>query len=52
MLDYSCTKTVEDILKEIIDFIKIRGLEDFEYKLNQFEIISDKIPQTWTKKLF
>ena len=38
-------------LKNIIDFIKINGPKNFEYNY-ELEIINEKTPNTWKKKIF
>lgn len=51
LLDYKTTYTLEEGIKETIDYIKKRGPKPFEYHLD-LEIISDKTPRTWKDRLF
>lgn len=51
MLGYKTEYTLERGLKEMINWIKERGVKPFEYHL-PLEIINEKTPKTWTKKMF
>lgn len=42
---------LEHSLEKIISFIRTKGTKDFKYHL-PIEIISEKTPKTWTKRLF
>lgn len=48
---YETKYTTEEIIAEMIDYIDQRGTRKFDYHL-PIEIISDKTPETWSKKLF
>ena len=48
---YETKYTTEEIIAEMIDYIDQRGIRKFDYHL-PIEIISDKTPETWSKKLF
>lgn len=51
LLDYKTSTTLIDGLKEMIFYIKKRGVKPFRYHLD-LEIISDITPKTWKDKLF
>lgn len=51
MLGYKTQYTLERGLQEMIDYIKNRGVKPFKYHL-PLEIINEKTPKTWAKKLF
>lgn len=51
MLGYQTKYTLDEGLAEMIEYIKQRGVKNFEYHL-PVEIINDKTPKTWTKKMF
>lgn len=51
LLGYQTKYTLEHGLQEIIDYIKQRGVKKFRYHL-PLEIVNEKTPQTWTKKMF
>lgn len=48
---YKTTKTLVDGLSEMVDDIKKKGTKEFDYSFIDVEIISERTPQTWTKKL-
>ncbi len=50
-LDYKAIKTVDDIIKDIIEFITLNGRQNFKYKL-KLEIKEKNIPLTWLACLF
>jgi UDP-glucose 4-epimerase len=50
LLDYKTTTNLRDGVKENIEWIKLRGPKPFEYHL-ELEIINEKTPDTWKKKL-
>lgn len=51
LLNYKTTKTLKDGLSDMIAYIKKRGVKPFRYHL-ELEIVSDKTPDTWKKRLF
>jgi UDP-glucose 4-epimerase len=51
LLGYKTKYTLEQGLQEMIDHIKERGIKPFKYHLD-LEIINEKTPETWKKKLF
>jgi UDP-glucose 4-epimerase len=50
LLDYNPQKSLKDGIIEMIEWIREAGPKEFEYNL-PIEIINDKTPVTWTKKL-
>lgn len=51
LLDYKPRVKLEDGLRQMIDYIKTRGARPFKYHLD-LEIINEKTPDTWSKRLF
>jgi UDP-glucose 4-epimerase len=51
MLNYQTKYSLEDGLSEMIDYIRKKGPKKFRYHLD-VEIINDKTPKTWSKKMF
>ena len=51
LLGYKTKYTVSESLDTIIDYIKKRGVREFQYTYD-IEILNDKTPVTWKKKLF
>jgi len=51
LLGYKTKTSLRDGLKEMIKYIKSRGTKPFHYHLD-LEIINEKTPETWKKKLF
>ena len=51
ILNYKTSKTLDNSLDEMINYIKERGPKNFVYNY-EIEIPSDVAPKTWTKKLF
>lgn len=51
LLGYEPTWSLRDGLQEMINYIKEKGVKPFNYHL-PVEIISNKTPKTWTKKIF
>lgn len=51
LLDYSTKVDLRSGLQQMIDYIKKRGTRKFKYHLD-VEILNDKTPKTWTKKMF
>ena len=49
-LDYRTQVKLEEGLVEMVDWIRIRGPKPFDYHL-PVEIINERTPETWTKKL-
>ena len=51
LLGYNTKKTLSQSLDGIIEFIKKNGVADFKYHL-PIELINEKTPDTWKRKLF
>lgn len=51
LLGYTPKVKLEDGLRHMIDWIKSRGARPFKYHLD-LEIVSEKTPDTWSKRLF
>ena len=51
LLGYKTKYTVSDSLDTIINYIKKRGVREFQYTYD-IEILNDKTPITWKNKLF
>jgi UDP-glucose 4-epimerase len=51
ILNYSTSVNIDKSLDKLINFIKARGPKKFDYN-HELEIINDKTPKTWTKKIF
>jgi UDP-glucose 4-epimerase len=51
LIGYKTTRTLENGLQEMIEYIQRRGPKSFVYHL-PVEIISDKTPATWKDRLF
>ena len=51
LLNFSTSVNLDKSLDKLIDFIKENGPQDFEYNYD-LEIVNNKTPETWTKKLF
>jgi len=51
LLNYTTKISLRDGLKEMINYIKKRGIKAFRYHLD-LEIINEKTPKTWSEKLF
>ncbi len=51
LLNYKTKVTLEDGLKDMIQYIKNRGVRPFEYHL-EVEIINELTPKTWSERLF
>jgi UDP-glucose 4-epimerase len=50
-LGFKNTVNVEDALAEMWEHFQKKGVRPFKY-INEFEINSEKIPETWSKRLF
>jgi len=50
LLGYKTEYSLEQGLKEMIDWIKEKGVKPFDYSL-PIEISNDKLPEVWKKKL-
>ena len=48
---YETKTSLEESLMKQIEYIRYRGVRQFEYHL-PIEIVSEKTPKTWTQKLF
>ena len=51
LLGYQTKYTLEMGLREMIEYIRERGVKPFRYHLD-LEIINEQTPETWKKKLF
>lgn len=51
LLGYRTQYTLRQGLEEMVHYIRQRGTKKFRYHLD-VEIINDKTPQTWTRKMF
>jgi UDP-glucose 4-epimerase len=51
LLGYQTSTTLEDGLREMILYIKTRGVKPFRYHLD-LEIITESTPKTWKDRLF
>ncbi|HSO37669.1 MAG TPA: GDP-mannose 4,6-dehydratase, partial [Labilithrix sp.] len=51
LLDYRPKVKLEDGIRNMIDWIRSRGARPFKYHLD-LEIINEKTPDTWSKRLF
>lgn len=51
LLGYKTKTTLDEGLRQMIDYIKKRGVKPFRYHL-ALEIINEKTPRTWKEKLF
>ena len=51
LLNYKTSVSLDESLDKLIRFISQRGPKKFEY-IHDLEIINDKTPNTWTKKIF
>jgi hypothetical protein len=50
LLNYKTKTTLKDSIKKTIEYIKKNGVKPFKYYL-PVEIINDKTPESWVKKL-
>lgn len=50
-LDYNPQVSIDDTIKEMVQWIKNRGVFEFNYTL-PVEIIDERTPKTWTAKLY
>ena len=50
ILNYKKTISLDDSLRKMIDYIKKNGTKKFEYNY-ELEIVNEKTPDTWTKKI-
>ena len=50
LLNYKTKTNLKEAIKKTSDFIKKNGVRKFKYYL-PIEIINDKTPETWVKKL-
>lgn len=51
LLGYETKSTLEDGLRNMIEWIRTRGVKPFDYHL-PLEIVNELTPKTWTEKLF
>ena len=51
LLNFKTSVNLDQSLDKLIDFITTKGPVNFEYNYD-LEIVSDKTPETWRKKLF
>jgi UDP-glucose 4-epimerase len=50
ILGYKTGTDLTEGLKQLVEYIKTRGVKPFEYHL-PLEIVSDKTPKTWSQRL-
>jgi UDP-glucose 4-epimerase len=50
LLGYQTSKSLDDGLTELIEWIKMKGVRPFNYHL-PLEFITDKTPKTWSERL-
>ena len=50
LLGYKTGTDLSDGLKQLVEYIKGRGVKPFDYHL-PLEIVSDKTPKTWSQRL-
>jgi UDP-glucose 4-epimerase len=50
LLGYETSTTLDQGLADLVDWIQDRGTKEFEYHL-PIEIVSDRLPDTWSKRL-
>lgn len=51
ILGYKTQYSLEQGLKEMIEYIKVKGVKPFDYHID-LEIINEKTPETWSERLF
>jgi UDP-glucose 4-epimerase len=51
LLDYRPSVKLDDGLRQMIDWIQTRGTRPFTYHLD-LEIVNERTPETWSKRLF
>jgi UDP-glucose 4-epimerase len=51
ILNYKTSVDLRTGLTRLVDWIKEQGAREFSYHL-PVEIVNEKTPETWTKKLF
>jgi UDP-glucose 4-epimerase len=51
LLGYEPKVKLEEGLEQMIDWISLRGARPFKYHLD-LEIVNEKTPDTWSKRLF
>jgi UDP-glucose 4-epimerase len=51
LLNYKTSTTLEKGLTDLVEWVKNKGTKKFEYHL-PIEIVSDRLPDTWSKRLF
>jgi len=49
-LNYKTTKTLDEGLTELVEWIKIKGTKPFDYHL-PLEFVTEKTPKTWSERL-
>jgi len=51
LLNYKTNYTLDQGIREMVEWIRKKGVRQFKYHLD-LEIINEKTPKTWKKKLF
>lgn len=51
LLGYETSTSLDDGLKELVDWIAEKGTREFNYHL-PVELVTEKTPKTWTQRLF
>lgn len=50
LLNYKTTTSLEESIQETVDWVKLKGVKEFDYCF-PIEIINNKTPKTWKNKL-
>ena len=50
LLNYKTSKTLDEGLTELVEWIKIKGTKPFDYHL-PLEFVTEKTPKTWSERL-
>lgn len=48
---YETKTSLNEGIQQIVDYVRARGTREFNYKNMNIEIINEKTPKTWTKRL-
>jgi UDP-glucose 4-epimerase len=51
LLNYDTKTTLDEGLRELVDWIRAQGTREFDYHL-PVELVTEKTPKTWTQRLF
>lgn len=50
LLGYEPKQSLDDCLKDMVEYIRAKGTKDFDYSF-PLEIVTDKTPKTWVERL-